>query len=343
MSKNKYNTNKISGKSSLCRLCVHGRIRRRKGFVCNLTKNQPNFYAFCPYFEVFKARDNKIHGNSSDIVLDNLFFVLWVSFLAILFLLSFSIILALTVLSVGVIVYSIYYYRLPSKYVPELGWFAYFYLATIGFVLQNKKNYSEPDLLIVKQQIVRMMGRKKIAVANKIFKKDSRQLFSLKNYTKKLSPEQKKYIFSMSCQLFVYNNINEYSKGATMRQIAEFLSLEPNDYKNIKNRYAQAEITYQQQKKQYAREKEKRRKKQKHDYSGKRVYSLNSSTSKYYSVLGLKRGASDEQIKKKFRKLAVKYHPDKYVTKSQKEYDNALEIFKNFSQAYNYLRDLKGF
>ncbi len=31
----------------------------------------------------------------------------------------------------------------------------------------------------------------------------------------------------------------------------------------------------------------------------------------YYKALGLKKGATEDQIKKAFKKLAVRYHPDK--------------------------------
>lgn len=31
----------------------------------------------------------------------------------------------------------------------------------------------------------------------------------------------------------------------------------------------------------------------------------------YYQILGLKRGASEDQIKKAFKKMAIKFHPDK--------------------------------
>lgn len=50
----------------------------------------------------------------------------------------------------------------------------------------------------------------------------------------------------------------------------------------------------------------------------------------YYSTLGLKRGASDADIKKAYRSMAMKHHPDRGGDEKK---------FKEISQAYEYLSD----
>lgn len=54
----------------------------------------------------------------------------------------------------------------------------------------------------------------------------------------------------------------------------------------------------------------------------------------YYEVLGLQKGASDDEIKKAFRKLAIKYHPDKNKGNAEAE-----EKFKEINEAYQVLSD----
>lgn len=56
----------------------------------------------------------------------------------------------------------------------------------------------------------------------------------------------------------------------------------------------------------------------------------------YYSVLGVARSASAEEIKKSYRKLAMQYHPDKNPGNKKAE-----ETFKEISEAYDILSDSK--
>ena len=54
----------------------------------------------------------------------------------------------------------------------------------------------------------------------------------------------------------------------------------------------------------------------------------------YYELLGIQKGASEDEIKRAFRKLAVKYHPDK-----NQGNDEAEAKFKEINEAYQILSD----
>ena len=59
----------------------------------------------------------------------------------------------------------------------------------------------------------------------------------------------------------------------------------------------------------------------------------------YYSILGVSKDATDDEVKSAFRKLSMQYHPDRQVGKSESEKKAAEEKFKEISEAYDTLGD----
>lgn len=55
----------------------------------------------------------------------------------------------------------------------------------------------------------------------------------------------------------------------------------------------------------------------------------------YYKILGITKGATDDEIKKAYRKMALRYHPDKNKS------IGAEEKFKEIAEAYEVLSDKK--
>lgn len=59
----------------------------------------------------------------------------------------------------------------------------------------------------------------------------------------------------------------------------------------------------------------------------------------YYEVLGVSKNATADELKKAYRKEAIKWHPDKWSDKPEAEQKSAEEKFKEAAEAYDVLND----
>lgn len=61
----------------------------------------------------------------------------------------------------------------------------------------------------------------------------------------------------------------------------------------------------------------------------------------FYKLLGVQKDATDSEIKKGYRKLALKWHPDRHANSSEEDKKKAEATFRDVNLAYEVLSDPK--
>ena len=59
----------------------------------------------------------------------------------------------------------------------------------------------------------------------------------------------------------------------------------------------------------------------------------------YYEILGVSRDATEDEIASAYKKMAMKYHPDRQQGKTDAEKKEAEEKFKECAEAADVLKD----
>jgi len=62
-----------------------------------------------------------------------------------------------------------------------------------------------------------------------------------------------------------------------------------------------------------------------------------------YQILEIPKSATDDEVKKAYRRMAVKYHPDKVSHLGPEHQDAAKEKFQKLTQAYERIKKERGF
>jgi len=64
----------------------------------------------------------------------------------------------------------------------------------------------------------------------------------------------------------------------------------------------------------------------------------------FYEILGVNKGSTADEIKKAYRQMAIKFHPDKVASMGEEYQKGAKEKFQKIQEAYENIkknRDLK--
>jgi DnaJ like chaperone protein len=61
-----------------------------------------------------------------------------------------------------------------------------------------------------------------------------------------------------------------------------------------------------------------------------------------YEILGIAKSASDEEVKKAYRQMAVRYHPDKVASLGEEYQKGAKEKFQKIQEAYDNIKKARG-
>ena len=61
----------------------------------------------------------------------------------------------------------------------------------------------------------------------------------------------------------------------------------------------------------------------------------------YYKILDIPQSANDDEIKKAYRKMALKWHPDKHQNDDEEGKKEADKMFKDVSEGYEILSDAR--
>ena len=142
-------------------------------------------------------------------------------------------------------------------------------------------------------------------------------------------------------------------EASTINKIVTNLQISRKEYKSIKNifrkKYKWGEYKYYEDKDENYNESQKNRgNESKNKDSGNsksnsnRSKSGSISVSEAYDILRVEGNASDAEIKKAYRVLAMIYHPDKVSSLGDEAIRQATESMKQINQAWDIVKEARG-
>ena len=130
---------------------------------------------------------------------------------------------------------------------------------------------------------------------------------------------------------------------STIDKIVINLQISPDEYESIKNifrkKYNQGEYKYDENRNEHNESNEN---KNRSKSNSNRSKSGSISVSEAYDILKVEGNASDAEVKKAYRVLAMMYHPDKFSSLGDEAVRQATESMKQINAAWDVVKEARG-
>ncbi|MGD0342186.1 MAG: TerB family tellurite resistance protein [Bacteroidales bacterium] len=193
----------------------------------------------------------------------------------------------------------------PGQVRTTQGDFGVSLLVLIAAVMKADGKVVKSELDYVKQFFIRQFGRESAAEASIMLRDLLKQDIPLKDVClqigRNMDYSSRLQLLHLLFNISLADGSVDPSEQDIIEKISGYINISQTDFVSIKNMFV-------------------------------------PETDSAFKILEVERSASDEEIKKAFRKMAMKYHPDKVSQLGEEYKKNAEEKFKKVNEAYERIK-----
>ncbi|MDG1661084.1 MAG: TerB family tellurite resistance protein [Winogradskyella sp.] len=183
-------------------------------------------------------------------------------------------------------------------------------LILASIVIKADGVQDQRELDFVRQQFTNMYGKDRANIAFRLFKGITKQNISTRQVCKQIK-QMMDHASRLQLLHFLFgiakaDGLVTQDEIKQIHNIAGYLGISSRDYESIKAMFY-------------------------------------NSTNNAYKILEIEKNVSDDEVKRAYRKMAKKYHPDRLSHLGEEHHDGAEEKFRQVQEAYEHIQKERGF
>lgn len=198
-------------------------------------------------------------------------------------------------------------------------------LVLASAIMKSDGRIKKSELSFVRNYLTKYFGREKSNEAVLLLKTIVEQNYSLEKICLQIvshtSMEERliilQFLFGIACADQEFQSKEEDD----IRNIAALLGIYEEDYRSVRAMFVQDDYEYSE---------------------AKNCGSYGMNEMQAYQILEIDKSATDQDVKKNYRKLAMKYHPDKVSHLGEDVRKAAEEKIIKLNEAYSYIKNIRG-